>query len=157
MLHSIESQQTITKQSDYAALNFTSIGDYKMGKHLGAGAYASVKQAVHSATGMLVAVKIYDKHKIASATRKKSVLREVTVLQRLDHPNVLKLYDVIDSPSQLYLVMEFLEGENLSTHLKRTALTKQADKQATQSANDHSVSEVRGECLPEPLACKVVK
>jgi len=54
-------------------LNFTSIGDYKFGKHLGNGAYASVKQAIHCATGMLTAIKIYDKYKLQNTTRKKSV------------------------------------------------------------------------------------
>lgn len=43
MLDSIVSMQKRADQSDYAAMNFTQIGDYKFGKHLGAGAYASVK------------------------------------------------------------------------------------------------------------------
>ena len=63
---------------------------------------------------------------------------------------MLKLYDVIDSPSQLYLVMEFLDGENLSVHLKRTALTKQ-------KASDNSLCEVRGDCVSESIACSVVR
>jgi len=54
-------------------MNFTQIGDYKFGKHLGAGAYASVKQAVHTATGMITAIKIYDKLKLSNLSRRKSV------------------------------------------------------------------------------------
>jgi|LauGreDrversion4_2_1035121.scaffolds.fasta_scaffold1020001_1 serine/threonine protein kinase len=61
MLENIHSMQKRCDNSDYAALNFTQIGDYKIGKQLGAGAYASVKQAIHRATGMLTAIKIYDK------------------------------------------------------------------------------------------------
>ncbi len=57
----------------YAALNFSQIGEYKIGKHLGAGAYASVKQAIHSATGMLTAIKIYDKSKLLKESHKKGV------------------------------------------------------------------------------------
>lgn len=60
-------------QSEYAALNFTQIGDYKIGKHLGAGAYASVKQGMHRATGMLTAIKIYDKSKLTTDSRKRGV------------------------------------------------------------------------------------
>jgi serine/threonine protein kinase len=73
MLDSIVSMQKRADQSDYAAMNFTQIGDYKFGKHLGAGAYASVKQAVHSATGMITAIKIYDKLKLSNLSRRKSV------------------------------------------------------------------------------------
>lgn len=54
-------------------MNFTQIGEYKIGKHLGAGAYASVKQAIHSATGMLTAIKIYDKSKLLKESHKKGV------------------------------------------------------------------------------------
>lgn len=66
MLDTIQAMQKRVDQSDYAALNFTQIGDYKFGKHMGAGSYASVKQAIHSATGMLTAVKIYDKCKLTN-------------------------------------------------------------------------------------------
>lgn len=107
--------------SEYAALNFTQIGDYKFGKHLGAGSYASVKQALHSATGMLTAIKIYDKFKLTNMSRKRSVMREVAALKKLEHFNLPTLYDVIDSTGQLYLVMEHVMGCNLNAHLKRGA------------------------------------
>lgn len=94
------------------------IFDYKVGKHLGAGAYALVKQAIHKPTGMLVAIKIYDKVKLIDATRRHCVHREATVLTQLNHPNLLRLYDVIDSANQLYLIMEFVRGYNLTSHLK---------------------------------------
>ena len=61
MLGKIKDMQKRAEQSEFGATNYTQIGDYKMSRHLGAGSYASVKQAVHSVTGMLVAVKIYDK------------------------------------------------------------------------------------------------
>jgi serine/threonine protein kinase len=46
------------------SLNITSINDYKMGKLLGQGAYALVREADHLGTGFKVAVKIYDKYKL---------------------------------------------------------------------------------------------
>lgn len=80
-------------------MNFTQIGDFKIGKHLGAGSYASVKQAIHRATGMLTAIKIYDKYKLSDMSRKKSVMREIFILKRLQHAALPVLHDVIDSPS----------------------------------------------------------
>lgn len=58
-------------------MNFTQIADYQLGLHLGAGAYASVKQAVHKKSGLLAAIKIYDKYKLSDVTRRKAVLREI--------------------------------------------------------------------------------
>ena len=64
MIESISAMQKRADQSEYAALNFTQIGDYKIGKQVGVGAYATVKQAVHGATGHTVAIKIYDKREL---------------------------------------------------------------------------------------------
>jgi hypothetical protein len=54
-------------------MNYTQIADYKLGLHLGAGAYASVKQAIHKQTGLVAAIKIYDKFKLTDLSRKKAV------------------------------------------------------------------------------------
>jgi MAP/microtubule affinity-regulating kinase len=59
---------------------------------------------------MLLAIKIYDKFKLSEPSRKKSVIREVQILKKLQHSSLPALYDVIDSPSQLYLVMEYVMG-----------------------------------------------
>ena len=59
---------------------------------------------------MLLAIKIYDKFKLSEPSRKKSVIREVQILKKLQHSSLPSLYDVIDSPSQLYLVMEYVMG-----------------------------------------------
>ena len=64
MVDSIASMQKRTDASEYAVLNFTQIGDYRLGKQLGAGAYAAVREAYHLATGMHLAIKIYDKQKL---------------------------------------------------------------------------------------------
>jgi len=73
---------------------------------------------VHKESGLLVAIKIYDKYKLSDPARKKAVVREITVFKRLDHPNLPKLLDVVDSPSQVYLVMEYVLGTNLKTFLQ---------------------------------------
>lgn len=86
----------------------TQIAEYKIGKHLGSGAYASVKLAIHQKTGLLVAIKVYDKKKLKEASRKKSVQRESLLLKKLHHKNLPILFDAIESPSQFYLVMEYV-------------------------------------------------
>jgi serine/threonine protein kinase len=95
--------------SEYGASNLTQITDYRLGKHLGSGAYASVKKATHKLTGMVLAIKIYEKFKLMENQRKKNVIREIMALKKLQgDDNVVKLYDVIDTPKQLYLVLQFV-------------------------------------------------
>jgi serine/threonine protein kinase len=105
--------------SEYGASNLTQITDYRLGRHLGAGAYASVKKATHKLTGMVLAIKVYEKFKLMENHRKKNVIKEINSLKRLQgHDNVVRLYDVIDTPKQLYLVLEFVKGTMLSSFLK---------------------------------------
>lgn len=104
------------------SLNYTNITEYQQGVLLGQGNYAAVKQATHKATGMVVAIKIYDKFKLsANAQVKKSVSREIRLLAQLSgterpadkktdetaepsasfgqgHSNIMRLYDAIDTP-----------------------------------------------------------
>jgi serine/threonine protein kinase len=50
--------------------------------------------------------------------RRKQAVREIRIQSRLNHNNICKLYEAIDSPSSVYLVMEFIKGESLHAHLK---------------------------------------
>lgn len=67
---------------------------------------------------MVLAIKVYEKYKLMELQRKKSVIREINALRKLNHPNIMKLYDVIDTPKQLYLVMEYVNGQMLSSYLR---------------------------------------
>ncbi len=53
-----------SNESEYGASNYTQITDYIIGRHLGSGAYASVKMATHKPTGMILAIKVYEKFKL---------------------------------------------------------------------------------------------
>ena len=58
-------------------------------------------------------IKIYEKFKLVEQSRKKSVIREILVLKKMQHTNILQLFDVIDSAKQLYLIIELAQGQNL--------------------------------------------
>ena len=77
------------------------IEDYQMGKELGKGAYAIVKNALHKPSKLKIAIKIYDKYKLHDPQRKSSVNREIMILKKIDHPNIVKLFEVIDSSKQV--------------------------------------------------------
>lgn len=70
--------------SEYGASNYTQITDYQIGRHLGSGAYASVKMATHKPTGMVIAIKVYEKSKLnEKGSVKGSVKREISVMKKL--------------------------------------------------------------------------
>lgn len=94
------------------------IDDYIFSKQIGKGAYAIVKEAIHKATGEKVAIKVYNKLTLLNPHRKKNVTREIQILQKLSHKNIVKLHESIDSVKELYLVMERIEGASLYSRLK---------------------------------------
>ena len=95
------------------------ITNYLIGKELGKGAYAVVKFAIHKPTNRKVAIKIYDKSKFLEPNRLKNAQREIQILQGLDHPHVMKLYESIETNEFLYLVLELITGCSLHDYLKR--------------------------------------
>jgi serine/threonine protein kinase len=77
-----------------------------MGSKLGEGAYAIVRQCRHKGSNSRIAMKIYDKVKLNDPIKKRSVSREISLLQKFDHPNIVKFYETIDTSRTINLVME---------------------------------------------------
>ena len=75
--------------NEYSATNYTSISDYSVLKHLGKGAYGWVTKAIHKETQMVLAIKVYEKFKLMKDLRKRAVNREIKVLRKLDHKNII--------------------------------------------------------------------
>ena len=78
-------------------------GLYDLEETIGEGHYAVVKMARHVFTGEKVAVKVIDKMKLDSATRLQ-MMQEVRLMKLVQHPYVVRLYEVIDTQTKLYLV-----------------------------------------------------
>lgn len=83
---------------------------------IGSGAFATVKKCIHRRTGQEFAMKIIDKKKFQmnySSKRKNALMDEVNILKRLSHKNIIKIYDVYETSSQLFLVLELVFGGDL--------------------------------------------
>lgn len=78
------------------------IEDYKFVKEIGKGAYAVVKSAIHKASGIKYAVKIYEKYKLMDPAKKTAVKREIQILKQIDHKNIVRMFEVIDAPKQVF-------------------------------------------------------
>ena len=95
------------------------IDNYIMGSQIGQGAYAVVRSAIQKGVNRKIAMKTYEKSKLLDPHRKRCVKREIDVLEILDHPSIVKLYEVIDAGKQLHLAMEYIGGLSLHSYLKR--------------------------------------
>ncbi|WFD36588.1 non-specific serine/threonine protein kinase [Malassezia cuniculi] len=87
------------------------IGQYVLHQTLGTGSFGKVKLATHALTGHRVAVKIINKRKISSLDIGARIKREIQYLKLLRHPHIIKLYEVITTPTDIIMVMEYAGGE----------------------------------------------
>ncbi|CAN0425823.1 serine/threonine-protein kinase BRSK2-like isoform X1 [Lampetra fluviatilis] len=132
------------------------VGPYRLEKTLGKGQTGLVKLGVHCVTGRKVAIKIVNREKLSESVLMK-VEREIAILKLIEHPHVLKLYDVYENKKYLYLVLEHVSGGELFDYLvKKGRLTpKEARKFLRQiiSALDfcHSHSICHRDLKPENL------
>ena len=84
------------------------IGDYYVLSSLGSGSYGKVKMAEHKLTGQLVAIKIVKKSAIESRPDMEiKIRREISLMRLLDHPHLMKLIDICESPRHLYIILEY--------------------------------------------------
>lgn len=85
---------------------------YVMGEVLGAGSFAQVHRAVDRGTGEEVAVKVINKAGY-DARELEYVVREVAIMRSLNHPNIVSTYDIFETSTHLYLVIELCAGGEL--------------------------------------------
>ncbi|XP_047668503.1 serine/threonine-protein kinase DCLK2 isoform X6 [Tachysurus fulvidraco] len=100
---------------------------YKVGKVIGDGNFAVVKECVERSTGKEFALKIIDKNKCRG--KEHLIESEVAVLRQVKHPNIIMLMEEVDTPSELYLVMELVKDGDLFDAI--TSSTKYTEKDAS--------------------------
>uniref|UniRef100_A0ABK0L3I5 non-specific serine/threonine protein kinase n=1 Tax=Rattus norvegicus TaxID=10116 RepID=A0ABK0L3I5_RAT len=105
------------------------IGNYRLLKTIGKGNFAKVKLARHILTGKEVAVKIIDKTQLNSSSLQK-LFREVRIMKVLNHPNIVKLFEVIETEKTLYLVMEYASGGEVFDYLVAHGRMKEKEARA---------------------------
>ncbi|KFY64661.1 hypothetical protein V496_03116 [Pseudogymnoascus sp. VKM F-4515 (FW-2607)] len=133
-----------TNASDGKRRRKTHIGPWHLGKTLGKGATARVRMAKHSVTGQPAAVKIVQKKSaqlsqagsLASLNKKDAkvkdagenrrmpygIEREVAIMKLIEHPHIMKLYDIWENRTEIYLVLEYCDDGELFDHISRCGL-----------------------------------
>ncbi|XP_021172281.2 serine/threonine-protein kinase DCLK2 isoform X1 [Fundulus heteroclitus] len=128
---------------------------YSVGKVIGDGNFAVVKECVERSTGKEFALKIIDKAKCSG--KEHLIENEVAVLRKVKHPNIIMLIEELDTPSELCLVMELVKGGDLFDAI--TSSAKYTEKDASTMVCNlaaallylHSMNIVHRDIKPENL------
>uniref|UniRef100_A0A4W6D1P8 non-specific serine/threonine protein kinase n=1 Tax=Lates calcarifer TaxID=8187 RepID=A0A4W6D1P8_LATCA len=94
------------------------VGFYDIERTLGKGNFAVVKLARHRITKTEVAIKIIDKTQLDAVNLEK-IYREVQIMKMLDHPHIIKLYQVMETKNMLYLVTEYAKNGEIFDYLAK--------------------------------------
>ncbi|KAI5117858.1 hypothetical protein M0805_007701 [Coniferiporia weirii] len=92
---------------------------YDIGNELGRGSFATVMRAVNRTTGRTYAIKMIHRNKFRSASEGsvKLFLREVAILEQLEHPNICYLKETFQDESSINLVLEYVEGGDMLDYI----------------------------------------
>ncbi|XP_072262001.1 serine/threonine-protein kinase DCLK2 isoform X1 [Pyxicephalus adspersus] len=128
---------------------------YKIGKVIGDGNFAVVKECIERSTGKEFALKIIDKAKCCG--KEHLIENEVSILRQVKHPNIIMLIEEMDTTSELYLVMELVKGGDLFDAI--TSSTKYTERDASAMVYNlasamkylHSLHIVHRDIKPENL------
>ncbi len=102
--------------------NSTQVGDYVLGAFLGEGSFGSVVTGTHHKTIKQYAIKGLDKLRACSPRQMRQIEQELAVLSYVDHPNVIKLKEVLHTRSTIYIVMD-LGSKDLWTYTRAVGIT----------------------------------
>jgi len=98
---------------------------YDFGDELGRGGFSIVKKATKKETGEVFAVKIIEKNQ--SEEELQLLQREIDIMQKLDHKNIISLEEVYDEKDTIYLVMELVAGGELFDQIVSRGTYSEAD------------------------------
>lgn len=103
------------------------LGKYEVGKLLGHGTFAKVYLArcVTTDSQSQVAIKVIDKEKIIKVGLMSQIKREISILRRLRHPNIVQLFEVMATKSKIYFVMEYVKGGELFNKVSKGRLKEE--------------------------------
>ena len=95
----------------------SSVCEFVLGQKLGEGTFGTVRLGTNKQTGEKVAIKILEKIKMINYDDKKRLEREINILKKIHHPNIVKVFCVIETERQIFIVMEYIKGNELFQYI----------------------------------------
>ncbi|CAD5320686.1 unnamed protein product [Arabidopsis thaliana] len=101
------------------------VGDYLVDRQIGSGSFSVVWEARHRVDGTEVAIKEIAMDRLNKKLQE-SLMSEIFILRRINHPNIIRLIDMIKSPGKVHLVLEYCKGGDLSVYVQRHGIVPEA-------------------------------
>lgn len=92
---------------------------YRIGKILGRGAFGKVSLTIHRLTDAMVAIKSLNKEFLTDETSRLKVMKEVKILKKMRHQNIVQLYDTFETEKHIIFVMELCSGGDLLNYVRK--------------------------------------
>ena len=93
------------------------IEDYILLETIGKGTFGKVKLGIHKPTKQEVAIKIFEKKNFTSSKDLLYFKKEISILKKLNHPNIIKIYNKIEDSSNYYIIMEYASRGELFKYI----------------------------------------
>ncbi|KAF9665133.1 hypothetical protein SADUNF_Sadunf16G0090400 [Salix dunnii] len=94
------------------------VGDYLVGRQIGSGSFSVVWHARHRVHGTEVAIKEIVTNRLNKKLQD-SLMSEIYFLKSINHPNIIRLHDIIKAPGRIHIVLEYCKGGDLSMYIQR--------------------------------------
>ncbi|KAG6643284.1 hypothetical protein CIPAW_09G199700 [Carya illinoinensis] len=101
------------------------VGEYQVGRQIGSGSFSVVWHARHRVHGTEVAIKEIATGRLNKKLQE-SLMSEIFILKRINHPNIIRLHDIIEVPGKIHLVLEYCRGGDLSIYIQRQGRVPEA-------------------------------
>ena len=108
----------LDKYEEFEAKRNNELGSFVLGDFIGQGSFGKVHFGTHKRTAEVVALKFMDKDQLGSLHDAERVFTEVQCLNTLDHPNVIKLLEVLNTPMCVVLAFEYAAGGDLGEYVR---------------------------------------
>lgn len=120
------------------------LGRYEVGPQLGAGSYGEVYQGRDNALGRIVALKFLSSATLLPKTAARGLVAEAQAASALNHPNIVTVYEVIESETGPVIVMELVEGRSLREVMRTRIPTARAKEYGTQLLEALAAAHAKG-------------
>ncbi|EOY07399.1 Kinase superfamily protein isoform 1 [Theobroma cacao] len=101
------------------------VGNYIVGRQIGSGSFSVVWHARHRVHGTEVAIKEIAMGRLNKKLQD-SLMSEIFILRRINHPNIIRMHDIIEVPGKIHLVLEYCKGGDLSMYITRHGSVSEA-------------------------------
>ncbi|XP_028764714.1 CBL-interacting serine/threonine-protein kinase 12 [Neltuma alba] len=126
MADAVSSKPSTSGANKKVGGNSLLLGRFEVGKLLGHGTFAKVYHARNVKTGEGVAIKVIDKEKILKSGLVAHIKREISILRRVRHPNIVQLFEVMATKAKIYFVMEYVRGGELFNKVAKGRLREES-------------------------------